>query len=463
MPRRGGVQKMPVVQGRVHTDEAGNLKFVHGDGTEDIAPRTIAQELHGTAFHPDQIIWGPARQNRPSILFQWKKGTRQDPNYNVQLMHHSGRLVLDLDSQPIWDFVNLNFTLSNGAEEFRIEAIIRQDPRIGLRDIRARMMPSVNGEDNRPSQHAIQQGMLRWRRRTRCLAWQHHGTSGRFEEAIADDMTDAMKAANSTREFHDLTRAQVKALEARGNGSCPNRRRKAKRGIEQVVEDTAEPRGATDKPPQRRAKRRKLAMERQDNTAISFATEGPSIENRNSRLAPPSYGPAYELSTKNATSHHNQTPAITGSFDGTHTAPENWVLTSPYSTYSKAWLKASVTSRKVQSHTPSNQHNMISQPQQVHTSQVTNQQAQIDNSIAALSDYNTRPQNGTNGAQTSNQHSQAHNLGTTNSLSTKREEDFASYLASHPSPTGHNARGQCSAPNDLQKLRHDLSRIGYHN
>ncbi|KAI9737800.1 MAG: hypothetical protein M1834_009168 [Cirrosporium novae-zelandiae] len=169
------------------------------------------------------------RANRPPILFQWKQDISLNLNYEVKLMRRFESLILDQDGNPLWDFPNLNLTLSKCVEEFGTEAVMRSDHRIGLRDIRARMIHDADGVDRRPSLHAIQQLMYRWRLRVRCLVWKDNGTSQRWADAISNAMTQDMKDNNTTHGLRDLTTEEWRGLMNAGNGSCPKKSKYAKR------------------------------------------------------------------------------------------------------------------------------------------------------------------------------------------------------------------------------------------
>ena len=82
-----------------------------------------------TSFEPSQKRWGPERDDRPDILFEFDppnsatkaKRSSTKPGW----MMFEGKIVLDHHDMPIVDWPGLNATLSASVEPFRLEALFR--------------------------------------------------------------------------------------------------------------------------------------------------------------------------------------------------------------------------------------------------------------------------------------------------------------------------------------------------
>ena len=62
------------------------------------------------------------------------------PSHDVSWLFDEGRVVLDLDNDPIKDFKDIPLTLSSAVEGALMEAISRLDNRIQIYDFWARLL-----------------------------------------------------------------------------------------------------------------------------------------------------------------------------------------------------------------------------------------------------------------------------------------------------------------------------------
>ena len=193
---------------------AHNIRLI----ISDYPPARGKHELDVTAFHADHQTWGEPREQRPMILFEFKRNDREDPEYDVGTWVDNGRVVLGPDSLPIRDFHDIPKLCSSQMEGFRMEAISRIDSRICISDFRARMM--ANGL---PGANSISMRKTRFRLRGRCSAWEKRAGSNFWEEKLKADMTEAMINSNSTEELVDLTPAQAEQLQLENSGKAPAR------------------------------------------------------------------------------------------------------------------------------------------------------------------------------------------------------------------------------------------------
>ncbi|KAL2852933.1 hypothetical protein BJY01DRAFT_244336 [Aspergillus pseudoustus] len=111
-----------------------------------------------TFYHPEQVGW--TWENMPDILYQLnpegRSNRNEEPPYLPYLIH--GRRVRDFPVLPD--------NISSTVEEFRVEAWMRLDRRIRLKDITDRIHP-----DFRLRENALQQRGVRFRQAFGLLAW----------------------------------------------------------------------------------------------------------------------------------------------------------------------------------------------------------------------------------------------------------------------------------------------------
>ena len=103
---------------------------------------------------------------------------------------------------------------------YAIEAIQRTDSRITLADILARMPPTVKTISPNakkaaviPSTNSLTQRTHRFRLKAGCLAWKVRKGSEAMEEFLEKHLSIQSKAANSTKDFRDLTKEERDGVE----------------------------------------------------------------------------------------------------------------------------------------------------------------------------------------------------------------------------------------------------------
>ncbi len=96
--------------------------------------------LDMTAVESTQTTWDMTdRRHWPDELTLWNRPTPWTrPTYNIGVLRYKGRVVLDWEDQPIRNF-RIPLTISSEVEGLRVEAWTRQDDRLSLRDVEARM------------------------------------------------------------------------------------------------------------------------------------------------------------------------------------------------------------------------------------------------------------------------------------------------------------------------------------
>ena len=158
-----------------------------------------------TSFLEDHREWGPLRKDRPKILFQLEAPKpRVDPEYQLDILTHQGRIVLNWGWQPITDFRELPHTISSQVEGWRMEAILRMHSRITLSDILSRMVYKPGHKVPFVSPSCLSMRMDRWRRICRCIQWNRQGKDESLKQYILNLMTPEMKRRNDTEGLEDI-------------------------------------------------------------------------------------------------------------------------------------------------------------------------------------------------------------------------------------------------------------------
>ena len=111
-----------------------DMIVVHGQ------PAAGDDPLNITAVESTQTTWDMTdRRHWPDELTLWNRPTPWTrPTFDIGILKYKGRVVLDCDDNPIRNF-RIPLTISSQVEGLRIEAWIRQDDRLTLKDIVARM------------------------------------------------------------------------------------------------------------------------------------------------------------------------------------------------------------------------------------------------------------------------------------------------------------------------------------
>lgn len=159
-----------------------------------------------TSYLPSQKGWGPDRnQNWPGILHRLERRGLSVADYHVGNLYYNGRLVLDLDNNPILDYVDLPATLSTEFSGEYMEAITRLDPRISHKDFRARMPETRrigrDGQTVRPSYSlsTIGMRMTRFRQEQGLISWTKREGSESIRDFLISNLPQENIEANSTR------------------------------------------------------------------------------------------------------------------------------------------------------------------------------------------------------------------------------------------------------------------------
>jgi len=204
-----------------------------GEGTTDI-----------TSFLASQKSWGSKRGNWPDVLFQVEMVKNNNLPKTVPLWYRDKKLLIDHDNRPMRDFSELlPATLSSEAEGWLMEAFLRSDRRVQMRDLRGRMPKDIivadktgtgNGQTTKPlfTMRTITQRTLRFRGLAGLKARDIRGGSDAINRGIEALLpVEALKKNNSKDLGRILTNAEVKAITKPNAGKYPQRGRGDKKAL----------------------------------------------------------------------------------------------------------------------------------------------------------------------------------------------------------------------------------------
>jgi len=170
-----------------------------------------------TAFLQSQATWCMDRPDLPWLLTLWKrpKGLVK-PTYEIGLMHFEGREVVDCQGKPIRDFHNLPATISSNVEGARLEAWIREDPRIGWTDVEQRVRTKVTGNGRVPitnRRYLSARARVQFRMPAGMISWAARSDTGK-QTAYLDGLRTDYQKANNLSIDRDLTKVELNRLKA---------------------------------------------------------------------------------------------------------------------------------------------------------------------------------------------------------------------------------------------------------
>ena len=202
--------------------------------------------LDVTAFLETQRDWDLERDNGwigIEILYEFHKLDVQMPKYPVEWMYDEGRVVLDLNNNPVRDFRDIPLTLSSEVEGGLLTLIRRLDDRIAWPDLWARLSvhPSQSSDQQSLTSDSPEKGQKgsilsvptltersrQWSLKNCVPAWKKRLGSEKITDYFWSRMSPAARDANSTRELSKLSREEMAEVESM-NDNDPKHKRKAR-------------------------------------------------------------------------------------------------------------------------------------------------------------------------------------------------------------------------------------------
>lgn len=189
-----------------------------------------------TSYLPSQKEWGPDRdihwpKIEGNVLHRFERKGYPIPDYKPELWYDEGRIVLDLDDNPILKFKVIPTTLSSELSGRDMEAMKRLDLRISLKDFRARMPSTImvggkNKSKVRRSLYTLSTlGMrtTRFRQENGLISWTNKQGSASIRSYMLEHMSQTNIDANSTQGMRLQSRFQQQDSRSSNKGKTPSR------------------------------------------------------------------------------------------------------------------------------------------------------------------------------------------------------------------------------------------------
>ena len=99
-----------------------------------------------TSFYPAHVHWGPSREDRPEILFDWEENKEINPRPNrpgYMYWEKDGQnhVVLDPHDNPVKDW-DIPSTIASNIPGYKLEAMRRKNMSLGHKDCKLYHLPA---------------------------------------------------------------------------------------------------------------------------------------------------------------------------------------------------------------------------------------------------------------------------------------------------------------------------------
>lgn len=197
-----------------HTDLRAHLIYEASCGGELRYGRRRAkgaEVTNVTSYLAENQNWDEDRDHRPEVCFQYEKREWITPDYEPEIWTHHRKFVIDHCNRRMRLWHNLPLTISSEESGMFLEAWRRQDSRIAIDDMMARMPREfLKGTKRREiySLSAINMRMNRFRINACIKSWNLRTGTPTIDAYLDYLLPNECHAANSTRGFRDLTKAE---------------------------------------------------------------------------------------------------------------------------------------------------------------------------------------------------------------------------------------------------------------
>lgn len=161
------------------------------------------------------------------LLFRLECNDYPVPEYMPNRWFDRGRVVLDIDNNPMKDWANIPLMLVLNADPWLLENTRREDTRITLKDLRARMPLQVLSRkgNTKPQGTLLALGMQtnRFRPRATCPAWNVREGSDTIRDYVKTLLLDEGRTVNPTEELTGLSSSQQIQCKKPNKGLFPER------------------------------------------------------------------------------------------------------------------------------------------------------------------------------------------------------------------------------------------------
>lgn len=161
------------------------------------------------------------------LLFRLECKNYPVPEYKPDIWFDRGRVVLDIDNNPIKMWANIPLTLASNADPWLLENIRREDRRITQKDLRSRMPLRILDKKGKSKPlgtlSALGMQMTRFRMSAACPAWTEREGSDTIRDYVKGLLSDEGLVANSTEELTGLSAWQQAECRKPNKGLYPER------------------------------------------------------------------------------------------------------------------------------------------------------------------------------------------------------------------------------------------------
>ena len=179
-----------------------------------------------------QQNWGTAREKWPEILYQYESKGETRTGKKAEPWVREGKVVLDINDDPVLAFKELPATISSKCEPAFLEAFTRLNEQIKIKDIRARMPRDPGGKAKADGDDPIRLGtlsmsMTRFRNKAGMITWGSRAGSTAIKDYLDTLLPAECKAQNSIKGFRNLYEHEIYKMKICNIGCYPE---KARRG-----------------------------------------------------------------------------------------------------------------------------------------------------------------------------------------------------------------------------------------
>lgn len=170
-----------------------------GAGPNDVTSYLAIQK----EWSPDRDVHWPKIEG--NVLHRFERNGYPIPEYKPEVWYDTGRIVLDLDNNPILKYEIIPATLSSELSGRDMEAMKRLDLRISRKDFRARMPSTIMvGGKNKVRKplytlSALAMRTTRFRKENGLISWTDREGSDSIREHVRARMSQTNIDANSTQ------------------------------------------------------------------------------------------------------------------------------------------------------------------------------------------------------------------------------------------------------------------------
>ncbi len=177
-----------------------------------------------TSFYRKHVSWGPDRENRPKINYDWEEDRVKNPQPQCpgfMQWEENGKkyVVLDPHDNPVKDW-DIPATIASNIPGYKLEAMRRENMSLGHKDFWARMQSQINiGTEDKPiweelghPNSIVNMPMERFRFHAGLCSWTNRSKTLKIKAGLKK-LYGNMIQNNNVRAFgRDLTTREIKEI-----------------------------------------------------------------------------------------------------------------------------------------------------------------------------------------------------------------------------------------------------------